>query len=89
MAEYPESDGIVYELNGEHEAPSTARLDRWLATLVSQGGSDLLLVAGAPACIRLGGEVKSIEAAPLEGREIEAAVLPALTQHSFQLYRKT
>jgi twitching motility protein PilT len=88
MDQFSDSEGVYYELNEERELPSTERLDRWLATLVAQGGSDLLLVAGAPACIRLAGEVKSMEAQPLEGREIEAAVLPALTPHALQLYRR-
>ena len=55
------------------------RLDQWLTTLVAKGGSDLLLIAKAPACIRREGEVLPIETDPLEGPEIEAAVLPALT----------
>jgi twitching motility protein PilT len=89
MNQSSDADGIIYELSEESESSSTGRLDRWLGTLVAQAGSDLLLVAGAPACIRLEGEVKSIEAAPLDGQEIEAAVLPALTPHALQLYRKT
>jgi twitching motility protein PilT len=74
----------------DREIPSaTARLDRWLAMLVSRAGSDLLLVPGAPACICLEGEVQNLDTASLNGTEIEAAVLPALTQHALQLYRET
>jgi twitching motility protein PilT len=65
----------------------TDRLDRWLATLVAEGGSDLLLVNGAPASIRFEGEVRRIETELLEGEEIEAAVLPALTGYARQQYR--
>ena len=67
---------------------STERLDRWLATLVEQGGSDLLLIPGAPASIRFEGEVRALDAALLDGQEIEAAVAPALTPHGLQLYRQ-
>ncbi|HLJ26695.1 MAG TPA: PilT/PilU family type 4a pilus ATPase [Candidatus Angelobacter sp.] len=68
---------------------ATARLDRWLATLVERGGSDLLLVHGAPACIRLKGEVISLDSRTLRGQEIESAVLPSLTSNGLRLYRET
>lgn len=68
-------------------ASSSARLDHWLETLMQQSGSDLLLVPGAPASILVNGRVKKIEDTPLEGEEIEAAVLPALTPHGLRLYR--
>ena len=67
-------------------SPATARLDRWLARLVERGGSDLLLVPGASPSIRLRGEVVSIEAAPLQGAEIESAVFPALSEHAARIY---
>jgi len=66
---------------------STARVDQWLGELVERGGSDLLLVAGVPACIRFEGTVQPIENAPLTGPEIEAAVLPALTPNALRQYR--
>jgi twitching motility protein PilT len=68
---------------------ATARLDRWLATLVERGGSDLLLVHGAPASIRKNGEVINLDSRPLRGQEIESAVLPALTSNGLRLYRET
>jgi twitching motility protein PilT len=68
---------------------ATARLDRWLATLVERGGSDLLLVHGAPACIRLKGEIISLDNRTLRGQEIESAVLPSLTSNGLRLYRET
>jgi len=70
-------------------ASTRNRLDQWLATLAAQGGSDLLLISGAPASIRFEGEVRSIEDDPLDGPAIEAAVLPALTPHALQLYQQT
>src|SRR5579864_8916365 len=68
---------------------ATARLDRWLATLVERGGSDLLLVHGAPLSVRVKGEVVALDSRTLRGQEIEAAVLPALTSNGFKLYRET
>ena len=56
----------------------TERLNRWLAMLIGRGASDLLLVAGAPPCMRVNGEVRKIEPGILDGPEIEAAVLLSL-----------
>jgi twitching motility protein PilT len=67
-------------------ASDTERLNSWLTMLVREAGSDLLLVHGAPVSIRFEGEVRSIEAQPLDGDEIEAAVVPALSGHAKQLY---
>src|SRR6266852_1066267 len=67
----------------------TARLDRWLAGLVSRRGSDLLLVQGAPPCIRVDGEVRKISSSPLDGPEVEEAVLPALSSHALDCFRET
>src|SRR5713226_2336178 len=67
----------------------TTRLDRWLAGLVNRRGSDLLLVQGAPPCIRVDGEVRKISSSPLDGPEIEEAVLPALSSHALDRFRET
>ncbi len=67
----------------------TARLDHWLSTLVARGGSDLLLVQGASPCICFDGMVQPFDQGILEGAEIEATVLPALTPRGLQLYRET
>lgn len=66
----------------------TSRLNQWLKILVERGGSDLLLIAGAPPCIRFEGEVKNIDSGTLNGPEIEATVIPALSQHGLDLYQK-
>lgn len=68
---------------------ATARLDQWLTVLLEKSGSDLLLVESAPPCIRVQGEVRKLGPESLEGAEIEAAVLPALSPHGLQLYRET
>lgn len=70
------------------DSAATERLDQWLNTLVQKGGSDLLLVEGAPPCIRVQGEVRKLEPASLDGAEIEAAVLPALSPHALRLYKE-
>ena len=93
MHESGELNRLVRELNDGREtepieSAATARLDHWLGTLVSRGGSDLLLVDSAPPCIRIQGEVRKIEPDPLDGTDIEAAVLPALSPHALRLYRE-
>jgi twitching motility protein PilT len=85
-------DQVADELNSRtspaaDETTGTERLDHWLASLVHRYGSDLLLVAGAPPCIRKDGEVRKIANAILDGPEIEAAVVPALTPHALQVFR--
>src|SRR5215467_91856 len=71
------------------DASPTERLDHWLAGLVNRLGSDLLLVEGAPPCIRVDGELRKIEPNMLEGTEIEAAVFPALSPHAQQVFRES
>jgi twitching motility protein PilT len=66
----------------------TVTLDYWLTTLVERGGSDLLLVEGAPPCIRVQGDVKKIEDNLLDGADIESAILPALSPHALRQYRE-
>src|SRR6202047_4248588 len=73
----------------EVDSAATERLDRWLAMLIGRGASDLLLVAGAPPCMRVNGEVRKIEPGILDGPEIEAAVLPALPRHALLHYRES
>ncbi|HTZ76128.1 MAG TPA: PilT/PilU family type 4a pilus ATPase [Candidatus Aquilonibacter sp.] len=91
MDEAPKIDrvatkSIATEERRPSELAATVRLDEWLKALLGRGGSDLLLVAGAPPCIRAKGTVQKIEEAPLDGADVEAAVLPALTPHALQRY---
>ena len=93
MNESTKLNRIARELNDrlqarDIESSDTERLDRWLATLVAYSSSDLLLVEGTPPCMRVDGEVRRIETANLDGPEIEAVVLPALTHHALQQYRQ-
>jgi twitching motility protein PilT len=92
MDDTGELNRLVRELNEGRgtesaDASATARLDQWLTTLVARGGSDLLLVENAPPCIRVQGELRKVEVACLDGADIEAAVIPALSRHALRLYR--
>ena len=93
MDEFVEPNSFSRESDDSYESPETdssptSPFSRWLATVVSLGASDLLLVQGAPPCMRVDGEVRKIEPGLLEGSEIEAAVVPALTRHAQRLYRE-
>ena len=68
------------------EGPAS-RINQLLDVLVTEGGSDLLLVPGVPACVLFEGRVKRLEERVLNGTEIEATVLPALTPHALKNYR--
>jgi len=76
-------------MRAESSGSPTPRLDYWLSVLVARGGSDLLLVPGVPACIRLANDLRNLEDHPLTPAAIEDAVVPALTQYAAQLYRDT
>ena len=87
-------DRLILELNASSApeplqvpAGSTARLDRWLRLVADKGASDLLLVAGAPPMVRVNGAVVGLAEGPLDGLDIEEAVLPALAPHARRQYR--
>jgi twitching motility protein PilT len=87
-------DRLILELNSTTAQTTAAtagtdasRLERWLRLLASRNGSDLLLVAGAPPAIRLDGKVTALAEGPLDGTEIEDAVIPALSPHARRVYR--
>jgi twitching motility protein PilT len=77
---------LIRELNAEGRetlaGEDSAKLDRWLEILLERRGSDLLLVAGSPPCVRVDGEVLPLKEAPLSGDEIAEVVLPALSSHA-------
>jgi twitching motility protein PilT len=91
MADNDDIDRLITELHSSvGAAPVSAeplRLDHWLRTVASRGGSDLLLVAGAPPSVRVDGLVHPLDEGPLDGADIEAAVLPALLPHARRMYR--
>ncbi len=88
-------DRIVLELNAGSVSKAAGAgsaaniLQLWLQTLVDRGGSDLLLVAGAPPAVRVNGEVVRLTLGPLDGTDIEEAVLPLLPPHAERAYRDT
>src|SRR6185503_21129344 len=91
MDDTPPLDQLVRELNASarKEPGEAARLEAWAASLRERDGSDLYLVADAPPCIRVQGALRPLSDEPLEGAEIEHAVLPLLPPHAVVQYRKT
>lgn len=92
MDDAAEIDRLIAELHStsQPESPATGdvtRLERWLRLLAERNGSDLLLVAGAPPSVRVDGRVQPLAEGPLDGLEIEEAVLPALAPHARRIYR--
>ena len=70
------------------EGSAAPRLEQWLRLVATRGGSDLLLVAGAPPAVRIDGRVLRLDAGPLDGDDIEEAVLPVLLPHAKEQYRQ-
>ena len=98
MTSDPEDDidRLILELNSTTAQGTAAtagtdasRLERWLRLLASRNGSDLLLVAGAPPAVRVDGKVVALGDGPLDGAEIEDAVIPALSPHARRVYRES
>ena len=96
MDEAQDLDELIRELNAtaledssavRRGSGDTARLERWLRTVAAQHAADLLLVAGVPPSLRVDGRVLPLPEGPLDGVEVEEAVLPALPPHARRLYR--
>jgi twitching motility protein PilT len=87
-------DSLIAELHAS-TAPATpatgdtGRIERWLRILVDRGGSDLLLVPGAPPTLRVENRVRPLADGPLDGVDVEEAVLPALPPHARRMYRQS
>ena len=86
-------DRVVDELNAvgtRHAAAAdSGRLQRWLERLLEADGSDLFLVAGSPAALRVNGRVMPIDANPLTAEEIEDIILPCLSEREREAWRRT
>jgi twitching motility protein PilT len=85
-------DRLIAELHSSAQPEAAAkgdltRVERWLRLLAERNGSDLLLVAGAPPSVRVDGRVQPLAEGPLDGVDIEEAVLPALPPHARRAYR--
>ncbi len=83
---------IVAELNSATRVPRESRepaptenlgslesLDQLLMVAVRQTASDLLLIAGAPVTLRIGGELSKPTGSPLEAEDTRGLLLPVLT----------
>src|SRR5438067_13804912 len=88
-------DQLIAELHasggaatGGASVGNTRRLEAWLRILADAGGSDLLLVAGAPPSIRVDGRVRPLADGPLDGIDVEESILPALAPHARRTYRQ-
>ncbi len=93
MADRSNLDLLVARLNegagGEPAASHAARLEAWLGAAVERDATDLLLVAGAPPSLRIGGRVVPLNQSALDGDEIADAVLPALPSHARAQFRQS
>jgi len=69
--------------------PESEKLKDLLGELIRRGASDLLLVAGIEASVRMNGEVQKIGDHPLAGSEIEELVEGSLSPVATEQYRKT
>ena len=91
MAAHDDIDRLILELHAT-DAPARVagdltRIESWLRLLAARSGSDLLLVAGAAPSVRIDGRVQPLAEGPLDGDDIEEAVLPALPPHARRIYR--
>jgi twitching motility protein PilT len=89
-----EIEQLIAELHASASGPApapadTGRVDRWLRILADAGGSDLLLVAGAPPSLRVNGRIRPVADGPIDGVDVEDAVLPALPPHARRIYRES
>jgi twitching motility protein PilT len=74
----PDLDQLVRELNETDDAhprvpaavPEGNPLERLLIEMTQRGASDLLLIAGNPPIMRVGGRLLKTDAPPLEGNEV-------------------
>ncbi|MEE4202274.1 MAG: PilT/PilU family type 4a pilus ATPase [Halieaceae bacterium] len=55
-------------------------INKWLVQLAEQGGSDLYLATGAPACIKVDGQLRPIDTAALKPGEIEQLALEVMDE---------
>jgi twitching motility protein PilT len=101
MDEADDLDDLIRELNasipevraprpigtGDAPAGDPSRLEQWLRLVAARNGADLLLVAGAPPAVRVDGRVLPLVDGPLDGLDVEGAVLPALPPHARRQYQ--
>jgi twitching motility protein PilT len=98
MSEYDnELSKIVAELNraapsqkyaAARTGQSTASLDQLLHTAAGRGASDVLLIAGAPAMLRVTGNLTPGAGAVLEADDVRSLVLPLLEPSQLEELQK-
>ena len=98
MSEYDnELSKIVYELNRAapsqkhavaRTAQSTVSLDELLQKAAGRGASDVLLIAGAPAMLRVTGNLTPGAGAVLESEDVRSLVLPLLEPSQLEELQK-
>jgi len=81
------SDQRVWVVYNPGVSNLSNRLRELLELVVQKGAADLFLVVGQPPSVRITGAVQCLEGEPLEGGEIENAVLAALPPHAAEHYR--
>src|SRR2546422_8397678 len=98
MSDYDtELSQIVAELN--RAAPSqktsaaripqvTSSLDQLLRAAAGRGASDLLLIAGAPATLRINGALVSGAGSPLDSEDVRSLALPLLEPRQLEDLQK-
>jgi twitching motility protein PilT len=96
MSHDDDLDRLVSELN--LAPPAAARppadpaaagaLTAWLGAVREAGGSDLLLVAGAPPTIRASGKLLRVSADVLDGDDVESAAMPFVSRRLEERYRQ-
>jgi twitching motility protein PilT len=84
----PEGNPARVQLIHSETRQHAEQLNFLLEQLVSGNGSDLLLVAGAPAAIRVEGTLHPLGTDLLTGDEIEAMVLPGMSAHAREDYQR-
>jgi len=89
MGEYEgELNRLVYELNrsARRERPEEEKglLDQLLSTAVQRGASDLLLVAGSPAVLRVNGALAPGVGRALSDNDLRGVLLPILSAEQQQ-----
>ena len=84
MRKAPNIDRLAGALNAWQSdgGGGPSRLEHWLTIVIERGASDLRLVAGVPPSIRVDGTISSLPEGPLDGPEIEDAVLPVLPERA-------
>jgi twitching motility protein PilT len=76
-----------------HQAPlatpeNLASLDSLLVHAIRRGASDLLLIAGAPVTLRIGGALSPVNGAPLTAEDTRHLLLPLMTPAQTQDLQK-